>query len=79
VEHICICVCADDSDLRVKNRNTINKNLLDSSVEGGVSEYMKIQNFWVVPLYTGRVFPSFAEDSSALIFRDCLTPKIKAL
>jgi hypothetical protein len=35
VEHISICVYAD-SDLRVKNMNTINKNLLDSSIEGGV-------------------------------------------
>jgi nickel-dependent lactate racemase len=35
-EHKNICVCADDSDLRVKNMDTINKNLLDSSLEGGV-------------------------------------------
>lgn len=34
MEHINICACADDSDLRVKN--TINKNLLYSSMEGGV-------------------------------------------
>jgi len=36
VEHISIYVCADDSDLRVKNMNTINKTLLDGSMEGGV-------------------------------------------
>jgi hypothetical protein len=34
VEHICIYVCADDSDLR--DRNTVNKNLLNSCMEGGV-------------------------------------------
>jgi len=36
VEHINICICADDSDLRVKNMNTIKKNLLYSNMEGGV-------------------------------------------
>jgi hypothetical protein len=36
VDHISIYVCAVDSDLRVKNMNTINKNLLDSSLEAGV-------------------------------------------